>query len=132
MTDNEGIDKLFRDWREAWMAGEVSGLLQLVAEDAEFWTHGADPIVGRDPLGQAFQEFFREYSSIQEFQEAERLVAGGLAFIRGVEINKLVPQSGGEEIEVKQRAFSVAKRQESGEWVFFRGMTNQGAEAGGS
>lgn len=123
---SEGIDRTVREWARAFAAGDVGALAALVTEDAEFWTQGAPPLVGRSALEAAFKAFFARFVAVQEFTELERSVAGEWAFLRGEEKNLLRPRDGGDPVEHRQRAFSVLRLGADGRWRFARGMTNQG------
>jgi uncharacterized protein (TIGR02246 family) len=126
------IDRTLTEWAAAVEDGDAQALVALVSEDAEFWTHGAAPMTGREELENAFVAFFNQYDAVQRFQESERTVAGDIAFLRGEEVNILTPKTGGEVFEYRQRAFSVMRRGDDGRWRFWRGMTNQGPAPEGS
>jgi uncharacterized protein (TIGR02246 family) len=128
MNDKElhGIDLSLQEWALAFAAGDSERLVSLVTADAEFWSQDAPPILGRTALREAFADFFTQFSAVQRFIEKERLVLNDWALIRGLEINTLTPAGGGEESEVRQRAFSVLRLENDGRWRFARGMTNQG------
>ncbi|MCX7545145.1 YybH family protein [Marinicella gelatinilytica] len=96
--------------------------------DAVFWTHGAEPLVGRQALADAFAPFFENFLFIQDYDCHELIVRGDRAFVRGLERNKRIPHDGGEAVIVKQRAFSVLHRSANGQWRFSRGMSNKPAE----
>ena len=124
MPSDDGIDALFAEWKTAMSGGDVETLLSLITEDAEFWTQGAAPVKGRDSVRALFTAFFGTVSMRQDFAETERVVAGDIAFIRGFETNFLTPASGGDPVEVRQRAFMLLRRGD-GKWRFARGMTNR-------
>jgi uncharacterized protein (TIGR02246 family) len=117
------IDELFADWMEAGKRGDVAALVSLVAEDAEFWTHGAPAVKGRQAAAAMFEGFFAAFSYEQSFETLERVVLDGWAFVRGVEHNRITPR-GGETVEIRQRAFMMLRREPDGRWRFARGMTN--------
>ena len=124
-NDNHGIDLTLSEWAAAFSAGDTDVLLSLVAEDAEFWTHGMPAIVGHSALRESFDAFFAAFSVVQVFDERERLIGDDWVLLRGVEFNTLSPAGGGEPVEYLQRAFSVLRRESDGRWRFARGMTNQ-------
>lgn len=118
------IEETLAEWATAVREADVEALGSLVTEDAEFWTHGAAPLVGRQALIKAFEPFFADYELQQEFDCQELVLGGEWAFMRGMEINRLTPRDGGESVVTKQRAFSVLRREANGKWLFARGMTN--------
>ena len=123
MTSEEEIDRLFFDWTEAGKRGDVAAVVALIAEDAEFWTHGAPAMKGRQAMAAMLEGFFAGFSFEQSFETLERIVVDGWAFVRGIELNRVTPK-GGETVEIRQRAFMVLRRDEDGRWRFARGMTN--------
>ena len=123
-ADRDAIEKVMTDWATAVVAGDVDSLGLLVTEDAEFWTHGAVPLVGRQALVAAFKPFLTQYKLYQQYDCKELIIGGNWAFMRGMEINHLTPRNGEESVVRRQRAFSVLRREANGKWLFARGMTN--------
>jgi uncharacterized protein (TIGR02246 family) len=114
------IDELFAAWMEAGKRGDAAALVSLITEDAEFWTHGAPAVKGREAVTAMMEGFFASFSYEQRFETLERVVAGDWAFVRGFELNRVTPK-GGETVEVRQRAFMVLRRDADGLWRFARG-----------
>lgn len=123
-AERTAIEGTLSQWAAAILAADGEGLGSLVTEDAEFWSHGAAPLVGREALESAFQPFFASYELQQDFECQELIVAAEWAFMRGIEVNRMVPREGGDATVLRQRAFSVLKRRSDGVWLFARGMTN--------
>ena len=123
---NAGIDRTLRDWAIALADGDLGRVSSLVTEDAEFWTQGAPPLIGRSAVETAFKPFLDGHKFSQRFEEQERCLGPGWCLLRGVELNTLEPRSGGPPREVRQRAFTVLRRESDGRWRFARGITNQG------
>jgi uncharacterized protein (TIGR02246 family) len=119
------IYALLDAWRGALREADMEAVTNLVTEDAEFWSQGAVALTGRRALADAFRPFLTGYELLQDFDCHELIVRGDLAFMRGLEWNRLESRSGGETIEVQQRAFSVMRRGTEGRWRFARGMTNE-------
>jgi len=119
-----GIYQLFMDWREAIKVGDAESIANLVTEDAEFWSNGYDPLIGRLALKQAFEPFLAEYNYTQDYSCLELIIRGDVAFIRGHEENTKTPHKGGDTITTRQRTFSVIRQTKSGKWLFSRGMSN--------
>jgi uncharacterized protein (TIGR02246 family) len=119
------IDALYAAWREAVRKGDIDTLLSLITEDAEFWSRDTPAIRGKENIRGMYASFLANFSLEQDFEEVERIVEGGFAFVRGIERNTLTPRSGGAAVEVTQRAFSVLRLDADGKWRFARGMTNR-------
>src|SRR3954454_16475171 len=122
MSEHE-IESLFKAWMAAVAAGDVEGVVDLIAEDCEFWSNGAPPMRGRETVRAVLRDFYRRYNHRQEVERHELVVAGDLALVRGIEHNVLSPVDGGADIHHRQRAFTVLRRQPDGRWRFARGMT---------
>ncbi len=121
-----GIDLTLAEWAAAIARGDLALVASLVTEDAEFWTQGAAPLIGRRAVESAFKPLLETYRFSQRFDEQERCLGLDWALVRGVEFNRLEPRSGGPPREVQQRAFSLLRRESDGRWRFARGITNQG------
>ena len=106
------------------LSKDIARVASLVTEDCEFWTNAAPPLKGREAVRATLQTFYATYSHRQEFERQELLLAGDLAFARGIERNVLTPVAGVPEISQSQRAFMVIRREPDGCWRFARGMTN--------
>ena len=119
------IDALYDAWKEAVRQGDIETLLTLVTEDAEFWPRDTPAVRGRENVRGLYASFFANFSLDQNFEETERVVEGGFAFVRGIERNLLTPKGGGAAVEVRQRAFSILRLDADGKWRFARGMTNR-------
>jgi len=119
---------LLDDWQEAVRDGNTEAVTKLVTEDAEFWSQGSQPLIGRAALADAFAPFFENFIFLQDYECHELIVRGDRAFMRGIERNKRIPRAGGNTVIVQQRAFSVLRRSVDGQWRFARGMTNQPPE----
>jgi uncharacterized protein (TIGR02246 family) len=124
MPAESDIDALFLAWTAAVLSKDIARVVSLVTEDCEFWTNAAPPLKGREAVRSTLQAFYATFDHRQEFDRHELLVAGDLAFARGIEHNFLTPLSGGPEIYRSQRAFMVIRREPDGRWRFARGMTN--------
>ena len=127
-TADEAIEQLFRDWADAGRRGDAHAMAQMVTEDAEFWTHGAPPLKGRGEVVSRMTSFFESYEIDQGFERQEIVISGDLAFVRGMEINRVTPRDGAPAMEIRQRALSILFREPDG-WKFARGMTNKPPDA---
>lgn len=129
-TADVAIEKLFHEWAEAGRRGDAHAMARLITEDAEFWSHGAAPLKGRDEVVSRMTTFFDGYEIDQGFERQEIVISGDLAFVRGMEINRVTPRDGAPAMEIRQRAISILFREPDGTWKFARGMTNKAPDAG--
>jgi len=127
-SSNSAIEVLLSAWQKAIASSDLDAIAEMVTEDAEFWSNGRAPLIGRQSVKDAFRPVFDSYTMSQEFRCDELVVADDLAFMRGLEVNRLVSRDTGQETTVHQRAFSVMRRSADGSWRFSRGMTNQPPE----
>lgn len=127
-TAEAAIEKLFHDWADAGRRGDAQAMARMVTENAEFWSHGAPPLKGRDEVVSRMTTFFESYEIDQGFERQEIVISGDLAFVRGMEINRVIPRDGAPPLEIRQRAFSILFREPDGAWRFARGMTNKPPE----
>lgn len=123
----EPLHRTLDRWRAAIRAGDIDAIVGLVTADAEFWTHAQPPLHGRTALRRSFGPVLERWTLDQAFECRELIVAGDVAFVRGVEVNHLRPNAGGDAVVRRQRAFSVLRKGDDGEWRFARGMTNSPA-----
>jgi uncharacterized protein (TIGR02246 family) len=123
---NAGIDQTLAEWASALADGDIVRISGLVTEDAEFWTQGAAPLTGRGAVAAAVAPILAAYKFSQRFDVHERCLGLDWVLLRGTEINTVEPRNGGPSAEIRQRAFSVLRRERDGRWRFARGMTNQG------
>lgn len=121
----EAIGQLFRDWAEAVRRSDAGALAALVTEDGSFWSHGVAAVLGREAVRATMSAFFERFELAQDFEREELLLDGGLAVVRGVEVNRVTPRDGSPPLEIRQRAFSILLRGADGAWRFARGMTNR-------
>lgn len=124
MTAEYEIQTLFTDWKNAVRANDVRAISALVTDDAEFWPHGAPPIIGPRAVEQAFARAIESNVVEQDFEAIETLILDDIAFLRGIETFRVTPRTGGDPIVQKQRAFMLLRRNSEGKWQFSRGMTN--------
>ena len=119
------IDQLFADFTDALRRGDCDALAELVTEDAEFWSPGAPPLLGRDRVRTSMREVCEKYRVNRSWEEVERLIGDDFAVSVGIERTRAVPVAGGDPVEVVQRGWTMARRGADGRWRFARGITNR-------
>ncbi|HEY7112509.1 MAG TPA: nuclear transport factor 2 family protein [Thermoanaerobaculia bacterium] len=110
--------------------GDFDAVVDMVTEDAVFWTANAPELSGKAALRAAYAGL-GAYRMHQDFQIEELQVCGEWAFVRGYENFTLDPKDGKSDgFEIKRRrAISILRRQPDGIWKTARGMTNSDAPA---
>ena len=126
--DEETIRRTFAAFTEAVSREDFEAVLDMITDDAVFWTANYPAITGKAALRAAYAGL-AAYRVRQEFEIEELQVCGDWAFVRGYENFRLDPKDGvGAPIEIKRRrALSILRRQADGSWKTARGMTNSDA-----
>lgn len=115
---------------QALERGDFAGAVEMLSEDAVFWSDAAPETRGKEPIRAAFARL-AGFTVRARFDVEEVLVGGDLALVRGIEFFRLEPKAGGEAVVVDgRRAFSVWQRAADGVWRNTRGMTNWPAPPG--
>jgi uncharacterized protein (TIGR02246 family) len=122
--DEAAVHRLLAQWAQAMRSGNVEAASALVTDDAEFWSNGTAPLLGREAVRTALSGVLLHFRLEQDFEERDFVVRGDLGFIRGIEHNVLRPRNGGPPIARHQQAFSIVRRDAEGSWRFWRGMTS--------
>jgi uncharacterized protein (TIGR02246 family) len=128
--DSTAVNNLLNRWSAALKKGDARAVASMVTEDAEFWSAGAPPLIGREAVKKRFEEFFAQYVLVQEFEEVDRTTGRDHIIVRGIEHNFLTAKATNEKLETAQRAMSIIRRDRDGRWRFARGMTNFGPGQG--
>jgi uncharacterized protein (TIGR02246 family) len=124
--DEEAIRRVLAAFTEAVSRGDTEAVLDMITDDAVFWTANYPAIRGKEQLRAAYAGL-AAYRVQQEFEIEELQVCGEWAFVRGYENFTLEPKDGqGQRLEIKKRrAISILRRQPDGAWKTARGMTNE-------
>src|SRR5262245_31313650 len=124
-TDERGVRAAIESLLEAVNRQDFEAVLDMVTDDAVFWTADAPAIEGKAALRAAYAGL-TPYRVHQEFRLEELQMCGEWAFVRGYEDFVLEPKDGRvNRLEMKgRRAFSILRRDADGVWKTARGMTN--------
>jgi uncharacterized protein (TIGR02246 family) len=123
--EEEAVRRTLAAFTESVNRGDYEAVLDMVTEDAVFWTANYPSMTGKAALREAYAGL-APYRVHQEFEIEELRVCGEWAFAAGYENFTLDPKDGkGERLEIKKRrAISILRRQPDGSWKTARGMTN--------
>lgn len=121
MTEDEkAIRELFDTWHRATAAGDLSKLLELMADDVIYLVPGHPPMRGKESFATGFESALQHFriESSGEIQEIQ--VSDGWAWM-WTELSVIMkPLNGGSEIRRAGNTLSVLKKQPNGKWVMVR------------
>jgi len=118
--DEKAIRDLVAEWHRATAKGELTVILELMAEDVVFLLAGKPPMRGRDAFAAGFKAAFQQFriessSDIQEIQ-----VNGNWAYLWNFLTVTMTPRQGGSPRSRTGNVLSVLRKQANGAWVLFR------------
>ncbi len=104
-------------------AGDITGWVELFADDMVYMPDGGPPVTTRDALeGAAVSHFSRYRPNLQSSTE-EIQVLGDWAFARTTVSGTLTPR-GGNPIRVDRKEMAIYRRQPDGSWKVARLIGN--------
>ena len=115
----EAIRNVHSTWIDAVNAGDLPGVLALMADDAVFLSPGQMP-VRRDEFSANFSAAHQQarVRCISELEEV--VVVGGVAYTRSRDALSVIPRTGGEAMELAGYRMSVYREQPDGRWLLAR------------
>ena len=117
MTDEDAIREMVETWMSASRAGDLSTILELMADDVLFMTASRQPF-GRDQFRRDFEAMkdakLDGTASIEEIQ-----VAGDWAWIRN-RIDLTITLAGNPPVQRSGNALTILRKGEDGRWKLFR------------
>lgn len=118
--DEQAIRTLVATWLEASGKGELSRVLELMAEDVVFLGPGRAPMRGREGFAAASRamEGQREVTGTADIQEVQ--VFGDWAYCWNHLTLQVRPVGGGVPMRMSGPVLSVLQREPDGRWVIFR------------
>ena len=120
MNDEQAIRDLVAEWHRATAVGDVSSLLNLMADDVVFLTPGQPPMRGRDAFGVAFEAAVKSVriESTGEIQEV--VVAGDCAYCWTQLSVAITPRQSGAVMRRSGPALTIFRKTANGDWVVSR------------
>ena len=119
-TDEMAIKEVIGCWHDRTAAGDVEGVLELIAEDAVFLTPGHPPIEGRARFETGLRKVLATHQIESTGNIREVVVAGDLAYCVTDLTVRMTPQSGGEARVRSGFAMSIFRRRPDGTWQLSR------------
>jgi ketosteroid isomerase-like protein len=107
------LDRVLRDYEEAWRAGDEAQLASLFTEDGFVMSNGVPPVRGREAIAQ-------QYAAFQG-----PLTLAALAYSTGDSVGYIVGTYGGSDPATHQGKYVLALRRDStGTWLIAADMDN--------
>jgi uncharacterized protein (TIGR02246 family) len=121
MTDDEqAIRLLVSTWLEATSKGDVSRVLDLIADDVVFLGPGRPPMRGKDSFAAASRAMDGK-SRVEGTVEVQEVRVFGDWAYDWVQLTLTVhPTGGGAPMRLSGPALSILRRNPDGKWVLFR------------
>lgn len=118
-SDERAIRGLHTVWIAAVNAGDLAGLLGLMADDAVFLSPGQAP-VGRDGFPSGFSAAHQQarINCISELDDV--VVAGDVAYTLSRDSLSVTPRAGGEAMRLAGHRLTVYRKQPDGRWLLAR------------
>jgi uncharacterized protein (TIGR02246 family) len=121
MTDDEqAIRSLVSTWLEATSNGDVSRVLDLIADDVVFLGPGRPPMRGKESFAAASRAMDGK-SRVEGTVEVQEVRVFGDWAYDWVQLTLTVhPTGGGAPMRLSGPALSILRRNPDGKWVLFR------------
>jgi uncharacterized protein (TIGR02246 family) len=119
-SDEQSIRELVAEWHKAAAAGDLSTLLNLMAEDVVFYVMGQPPMRGREAFAAAFRAAVQQVriestATIEEIQ-----VAGNFAHLANYLTVTLTPLQHGSIMRRSGYTLTILRKEPDGIWVLYR------------
>ena len=118
--DEQAIRALVATWHSSTAAGNVDGVLPLMADDVVFLVAGHPPMRGRAAFEKGLRGLLASHRIQSEFVVEEIEVAGALAYCWSSLKVTTTPLAGGAPSLRSGPALSILHRQHDRSWVVVR------------
>ena len=117
--DERVIREVHSTWIDAVNAGDLVGLLRLMADDVVFLSPGQAPF-GRDGFSPGFSAAHQQarINCISELEDV--VVVGEVAYTRAQDFLSVTPRAGGETTELAGNRITIYRKQPDGGWLLAR------------
>src|SRR5712691_12064917 len=116
-NDEQSIRELVTEWQKAAAAGDLSKLLDLMAEDVVFYVVGQPPTRGRDAFAAGFRAAIERVGIESTAKIEEIQVAGNFAHLANYLTVTMTPLQGGSIMRRSGYTLTVMRKEPDGRWV---------------
>ncbi len=118
-SDEQAIRELHEAWIAAVNAGDLVGLLRMMADDVVFLAPGQAP-VGREGFASGFTSAHRQARVDCISKVEDVVVVGDVVYARAQDSLCVVPRVGGHPLRLAGHRLTVYRRQPDGRWLLAR------------
>jgi len=119
-SDERSIRELVAEWHKAAAAGDLSTLLNLMAEDVVFYVVGQPPMRGREAFAAAFRAAVQHVRIESTARIEEIQVADNFAHLANYLTVTLTPLQGGSIMRRSGYTLTILRKEPDGSWVLYR------------
>ena len=119
-NDEQAIRELVADWQKAAAAGDLSKLLNLMAEDVVFYVVGQLPMRGREAFAAAFRAAVQRVRIESTARIEEIQVVGDFAHLANHLTVTMTPLQGGASMRRSGYTLTIMRKEPDGRWVLYR------------
>jgi uncharacterized protein (TIGR02246 family) len=122
--DTAAIEAAEERWLAAFRREDVEALVELYSGDAVLLPDGEPEVVGLAAIRDSHARFFARWRARHTIENAEIVVAGEWAFMRGKFVLDLAPRNGGSRRILRGKHLVVWQRGAGGGWRIARDIWN--------
>ena len=119
-NDEQAIREVVADWQKAAAAGDLSKLLNLMAEDVVFYVVGQPPMRGREAFAAAFRAAVQQVRIESTARIEDIQVAGNFAHLANHLTVTMTPLQGGASMRRSGYTLTIMRKEPDGRWVLYR------------
>jgi uncharacterized protein (TIGR02246 family) len=123
-SDVEAIHRLYEKWFGAMERGDVSGVLDSLADDFVLKSPSRPAVSSRAVLRRGLDESYAAYTERVRYKIEEVEVLGDQAWARVSEETTLVAKKGGKEYSISGMHLAILARQPDGSWKVKREVSS--------
>ena len=128
-SDERAIREVHTTWVDAVNAGDLVGLLALMADDVVFLNPGRAPS-GRDGFPAGFSAAHQQYRIRCLSEPEEVVIAGDVAYTLCRDSLSVTPRAGGQATELAGHRITIYRKQPDGRWLLARDANTLSPVAG--
>ena len=119
-NDEQAIREVVADWQKTAAAGDLSKLLNLMAENVVFYVVGQPPMRGREAFAAAFRAAVQQVRIESTARIEEIQVAGNFAHLANHLTVTMTPLQGGASMRRSGYTLTIMRKEPDGRWVLYR------------